>query len=81
MSLAYSAASSALSANFTPPAFMRPPVSTCDLITVGPPIRCAISRASWSVVANPKSVTGIPARLTISRASYSKKRMAARNPI
>jgi hypothetical protein len=33
------------------------------------------------VVAKPKSVTGMPARLTISRASYSKKRMAARNPI
>src|SRR5215207_7721078 len=81
MSFAYSAASSALSANFTPPAFMRPPVRTWDLITVGPPIRCAISRACWSVVAKPKSVTGMPARLTISRASYSKKRMAARNPI
>src|SRR5215213_358370 len=81
MSLAYSAAWSAPSANLTPPAFMRPPVRTWDLITVGPPMRWAISRASWSVVAKPKSVTGIPARLTISRASYSKKRMAARNPI
>src|SRR4051794_28892845 len=81
ISFAYSAAWSAPSANLTPPAFMRPPVRTWDLITVGPPMRWAISRASWSVVAKPKSVTGIPARLTISRASYSKKRMAARNPI
>ena len=72
---ACSAASSAESANLTPPAFMRPPVSTWDLITVGPPIRCAISRASSAVVAKPKSVTGMPARLTISRASYSKNLM------
>ena len=41
---AWSAASSGVSADFTPPAFMRPPVRTWDLITVGPtPIRCAIS--------------------------------------
>src|SRR4051794_22330927 len=68
------AASSGVSANCTPPAFMRPPVSTCDLITVGPPIRSAASRASSAVVAKPNSVTGIPARLTIWRDSYSKKR-------
>src|SRR5215210_4709295 len=54
---------------------MRPPVSTCDLITVGPPIRAAIARASSALVAKPKSVTGIPARLTIWRDSYSKKRI------
>ena len=36
-------------------------VSTCDLITVGPPIRAAIVRASSGVLAKPKSVTGIPA--------------------
>ncbi len=40
MSRAWLSASSGVSANLTPPAFMRPPVSTCDLITVGPPIRC-----------------------------------------
>ena len=72
---ACSAASSGVSANLTPPAFMRPPVRTCDLMTVGPPIRSAISRASSGVVAKPKSVTGMPARLTISRASYSKNLM------
>ncbi len=77
---AWSAASSGESANSTPPAFMRPPVRTWDLTTVGPPIRCAISRASWAVVAKPKSVTGMPARLTISRASYSKNLMRGREP-
>ena len=65
-----------MSANFTPPAFIRPPVSTCDLMTVGPPMRSAIALASAASVVKPKSVTGMPARLTISRASYSKKRMA-----
>ena len=35
MSRAAASASSGVSANFTPPAFMRPPVSTCDLITTG----------------------------------------------
>ena len=38
-----------MSANLTPPAFIRPPASTCDLITVGPPIRAAIWRASAGI--------------------------------
>ena len=38
ISSACCAASSGVSANLTPPAFIRPPVSTWDLITVGPPI-------------------------------------------
>ena len=42
-----------VSANLTPPAFIRPPVSTWDLITVGPPIRSAASRASAAVVQKP----------------------------
>ena len=46
---ACASACSGVSANLTPPAFIRPPVRTCDLITVGPPIRCAISRASRGV--------------------------------
>src|SRR4051812_22141227 len=54
---------------------MRPPESTCDLITVGPPIRCAICAASAGSVVKPKSVTGMPARLTTSRASNSKNLM------
>ena len=56
---------------------MRPPVSTCDLMTVGPPMRSAIACASAASVVKPKSVTGMPARLTISRASYSKNLMRA----
>ncbi len=51
--MACASASSGVSANFTPPAFMRPPVSTCDLITVGPPIRAAIAFASAGSVVKP----------------------------
>src|SRR3981081_2734417 len=53
MSRAWTSASSGLSANLTPPAFMRPPVRTWDLITVGPPIRWAISRASPAPAVRP----------------------------
>ena len=73
--LGVTAASSGVSANWAPPAFIRPPVSTWDLITTGPPISSAISRAASEVVANPCLVTGIPALATIARDSYSKKRM------
>src|SRR5882757_7346384 len=72
MASACSAASSGVSANFTPPAFIRPPVSTWDLITTGPPISSAAARASSGVVQKPYLVTGIPANSTILRASYSK---------
>ena len=65
-----------MSANFTPPAFIRPPVRTCDLITVGPPMSAAMALASSAVVANPYLVTGMPACSTILRASNSKKRMS-----
>ena len=68
-------ASSGVSANFTPPAFMRPPVSTCDLITVGSPISSAIRRASSGVVAKPCGEIGMPALATICRDSYSKNLM------
>ncbi len=44
-------------------------------MTTGPPMSSAIERASSFVLAKPNLVTGMPARLTISRASYSKKRM------
>ena len=53
MSLACPSASSGVSANLTPPAFMRPPVSTWDLITTGPPMSSAAARASSAVVAKP----------------------------
>src|SRR6201986_1124510 len=69
---ACSAASSGVSANLTPPAFIRPPVSTWDLITTGPPISSAAARASAGVVQKPYLVTGIPANSTILRASNSK---------
>ena len=69
------AASSGESANLTPPAFIRPPVSTWDLMTTGPAICSAIRRASSAVLANPCFVTGIPALATIARDSYSKKRI------
>ena len=53
MSRACASASSGVSANLTPPAFMRPPVSTCDLMTVGPPMRSAIRLASAGSVVKP----------------------------
>ena len=71
MSSACAAASSGVSANLTPPAFIRPPLSTWDLITTGPPISSAASRASSAVVQKPYLVTGIPASSTIFRASNS----------
>src|SRR4051794_16065454 len=75
MCRACSAASSGVSANFTPPAFMRPPVRTWDLMTVGPPISPAMRRASSLEVAKPCGETGIPALATIFRDSYSKNLM------
>src|SRR3954453_21331063 len=74
------AASSGVSANLTPPAFIRPPLSTWDLTTTGPPISSAALRACSALVQKPYLVTGIPASSTIFLASYSKKRIAARNP-
>ena len=79
MCAACRSASSGVSANFTPPAFIRPPVRTCDLITTGLPISSAIRRASSAVVAKPCGETGIPARCTIWRDSYSKKRIRRRS--
>ena len=53
ISLACASHSSGVSANLTPPAFIRPPVSTCDLITTGPPISAAICLAPSALVAKP----------------------------
>src|SRR3954451_24909486 len=80
ISSAWAAASSGVSANLTPPAFIRPPVRTWDLITVGPPISSATLRASSAVVQNPYLVTGIPASSTILRASYSKNLISGAEP-
>src|SRR5205823_3268358 len=77
---AWRAASSGVSANWTPPAFIRPPVRTWDLITTGPPISSAIRSASSAAVANPCLVTGMPAFATTARDSYSKKRIGAAQP-
>src|SRR4051812_41780624 len=79
MSLAAASASSGVSANFTPPAFMRPPVSTCDLITTGTATSAAIFLASSAVVAKPPPATGMPSRRRISRDSYSKNLMRRRS--
>ena len=68
---ACASASSGVSANCTPPAFIRPPDSTCDLITTGPPISAAAALASSAVVTKPYFVTGMPACSTILRDSYS----------
>jgi hypothetical protein len=70
-----------VSANCTPPAFMRPPVSTCDLITVGAAISSAIRRACAAVVAKPCADTGMPALATILRDSYSKNLIGGPNPM
>src|SRR5437870_5208852 len=51
MSPAAASASSGASANFTPPAFIRPPVSTCDLMTTGPPPAAATRLASSAAAA------------------------------
>src|SRR4051794_22080431 len=54
---------------------MRPPVSTCDLMTVGAPTSCAMRLASSAEVAKPCADVGIPALATIFRDSYSKNLM------
>ena len=77
MSAAWASASSGVSANFTPPAFIRPPVRTCDLITTGPSTSSAIVRASAADFAKPPLEVGIPARATICLDSYSKNRILA----
>src|SRR4051812_33418719 len=78
---ACSAASSGVSANFTPPAFMRPPVRTCDLITVGPPISWAMRRASSRGGAKPWGGTGVPALAPIFPDSYLKNLIGGGPPI
>ena len=78
--MAWASHSSGVSANLTPPAFIRPPVSTCDLITTGPPISAAICLAPSALVAKPPPATGMPSRSRICLLSYSKNRMEGREP-
>ena len=47
-------------ASLIPPAFPRPPMSTCALTTTGQPSSSAAARASAGVVARSPSDTGIP---------------------
>ena len=71
ISRAFASASSGPSASLIPPAFPRPPVSTCALTTTWPPISSAAFRASSGVVATRPSDTGIPTRLNSSLPWYS----------
>src|SRR2546423_11335262 len=75
ISAACCSACAGASANLTPPAFIRPPVSTCDLATTGPPTSSALARGWAAVFAKPPLEVGTPPRRTISLDSYSKKRM------
>ena len=60
ISRARASASSALAASLMPPAFPRPPVSTCALTTTGKPSSSAAARAPAGSVARRPSDTGIP---------------------
>ena len=77
MARACSSASSAVLATLTPPALPRPPVLTCALTTVTPPLaapmRSAAARASSGVVATAPASTGTPCFSNTSRAWYSKR--------
>jgi hypothetical protein len=69
---AASSTSSGVSAKSTPPAFMRPPESTCDFTTTGPPIPRAVSPASAAVAATLEPAgRGIPRFANSAFDSYS----------
>ena len=69
---AASAACAGVSAKSTPPAFMRPPLSTCDLSTAGPLISFATASASAGLWATFDPVgRGMPYRPKSSFDSYS----------
>ena len=57
---ATSSASCGVLASLMPPALPRPPTSTCDLMTTGPPMRSAMARASAGVAATSPCGTGTP---------------------
>src|SRR3954465_11313230 len=78
ISFASPSARSGVSAKRTPPAFIRPPVRTCDLMTTGPATSSAMRLASSAVCAWPPGATGMRSRSKILRDSYSKNLMAAR---
>src|SRR5947207_9264210 len=79
MPRAFSSASAGSAASFTPPAFPRPPVSTCAFTTTGPPSDDAAARASSGETASRPSETGIPTRRKSSLPWYSYRSTAADN--
>src|SRR6478735_2694069 len=68
---AYSKASSAVLASFTPPALPRPPALTCALITVTPPSCSAAALAASAVSTTTPSVVVTPCLAKSSFAWYS----------
>src|SRR5262245_34963844 len=60
ISPARASTSSAFAASLMPPAFPRPPMSTCALTTTGYPMASAAARASAGLVASRPSDTGMP---------------------
>src|SRR6478609_9429440 len=73
MSAAFSAASSGLVVNFTPPALPRPPVFTWALTMTLPPMLSAAARASSTVSATTPGSTGMPCLAKSSFAWYSNR--------
>src|SRR3954453_2580600 len=70
---ALSAASSGVSANFTPPALPRPPVLTWAFTTTAVPSVWAAARASAAVDATTPGSTGTPCAAKSSLAWYSNR--------
>src|SRR6266496_4134626 len=66
-------ASSGVRASLTPPALPRPPVFTCALTTVTPPMRSAAAAASSGVVATSPRPTGTPYLWNSCLAWYSNR--------
>src|SRR3954470_9911812 len=73
MSAAFASASSAVGANFTPPALPRPPVLTCALTITGSPSRSAAGRTSSTDVTTTCSVVGTPYFAKSSLACHSNR--------
>src|SRR3954469_16728123 len=79
MPLAFSTASSGVSASFTPPALPRPPVLTWALTTTGLPMRSATPRAASAVSTVSPGSTGTPCLAKSSFAWYSMR--STRGPV
>ena len=77
---ALSRASSALAAILIPPAFPRPPIFTCALITAGKPTFSAAATASSTVRAGMPDGTGISWRAKSCFPWYSRRSMRPAEP-